>query len=135
MYELTQIDRDLREQSGKSRKLNVIPVEHPSSGIGMTGGLKPYLEHWEKTSSVPTRIPDGDTLPESARAAIRQWSRDISADRNYNIVWGGRDEDKEKALMEIWHRLQRLASKEAGADQGRPATRRLDPGLSNAPHG
>jgi len=103
MYELVQIDRDLREQPDKSRKLNVIPVRHPSSRITSSRGLEEYLAHWSGSLDIPARIPDPKGLPDSVRATLRAWAEDLSKDLNYDVPW--RD-PKQQALEEIARRLR-----------------------------
>lgn len=108
MEELVHIDRDLREQQGKSRKLSVVPVEHPSSRIRTAKGRDDYLGHWRNAVDIPSRLEDPDGLKERAMAAIREWSRDLSADLDYNIQW--RKDRKQGVLDEVLARVGTAAS-------------------------
>lgn len=104
VYELKQIEDDLRNQKGKSFLSVVIPVEHPSSRIGTQLEIAEHVEFWTRfDGDVPPRSPwKREDFRVYAPAVISDFGRTISEMVGINIRWS---DGKDAVLRTIAQRL------------------------------
>ena len=89
MYELVQLEEELKKNKGKSFLSVVIPVELPSSRVGNRDGIDEYAAFWRAfAGEVPARLPwTREELKDFASATLRLFGREISSSLDVNIRW------------------------------------------------
>jgi GTPase SAR1 family protein len=103
LFELWNVDRELRQRLDRSLLSVVIPVEHRDSNIATYEGLEQYLKHWETFTGVPRMLEwTPAELKDYFRSLLRIFSRDLAQSLNLNVVW---QDGEAKALATILGRL------------------------------
>ncbi len=122
-FELRHIQIDLMETATKSRRLNVIPVEHQSSRVrfreGPEGrsGLNGYLQFWrDYKGDLPARFAgDRQTFIDDVVAAINYFGTALSREPDFGLLWRVGEKSVTEAIAK---RLTAAASDDGRA--GRP---------------